>query len=141
MVFTQGPSADVFVGLSTGTGFTGGAKWNEFFGLSGEQPRIGDFNGDGAADIATFTVNAAADVYVGLSTRNSFTGGAVWNDFFGLAGEFPYTGDFNGDGKDDIVTFTHNDLADVFVGLSTGTGFTGGALWNDFFGRAGETSL
>ncbi|UYQ60962.1 hypothetical protein [Streptomyces peucetius] len=50
--------------------------------------------------------------------------------------------DANGDGKDDIVTFTHNDLADVYVSVSNGTdGFVSGAKWHDFFGLAGETSL
>ena len=46
-----------------------------------------------------------------------------WNDFFGLNGETLTTGDFNGDGKDDIVAFTHGSLADVYIALSTGTSF------------------
>jgi hypothetical protein len=64
-----------------------------------------------------------------------------WNDFFGLAGEFPYTGDATGDGKDDILVFTKGSLNDVFVGASTGTGFTGGAKWHEFFGLNGEVTL
>jgi FG-GAP-like repeat len=143
VAFTQGAGADVFVGLSTGSGFQGATKWHEFFAVGGESPRIGDFNGDGAADVATFTVNAAADVYVALSDRRgSFVGSSVkWSDFFGLAGEFPYTGDFNGDGMDDAVVFTRNASADVFTALSTGAGFLGGAKWQDFFGLPGETTL
>ncbi|HEY0448406.1 VCBS repeat-containing protein [Actinophytocola sp.] len=143
VVFTRGSQADVYVALSTGTGFGGSVKWHDFFAVGGELPRIGDFNGDGAADIVTFTTNAAADVYVALSNKtNGFSGTTVkWNDFFGLAGEFPYPGDFNGDAKDDVVTFTHNSLADVYTAISTGTGFAGGQKWHDFFGLAGETSF
>jgi hypothetical protein len=142
VVFTQGSAADVYVALSTGTGFGASAKWHDFFALPGEQPRIGDFNGDGAADIATFTMNAAADVYVALSTRTGFAGTTVkWHDFFGLAGEFPYPGDVDGDGRDDVVTFTRNSLADVYTALSTGTAFAGGVKWHDFFGLPGETTL
>jgi len=143
VVFTRGSAADVYVALSSGTGFGASAKWHDFFAVGGELPRIGDFDGDGAADIATFTTNAAADVYVALSNKtDAFTGTTVkWHDFFGLAGEFPYTGDFDGDGRDDIVTFTHNSLADVYTALSTGTAFAGGAKWHDFFGLYGETSL
>jgi hypothetical protein len=143
VVFSQGTLADVYVSLSTGTGFAGtSVKWHDFFSVAGEQPRIGDFTGDGKADIATFTTNAAADVYVATSTGTGFVGTTVkWNDFFGLAGEFPYPGDFNGDGKDDAVVFTKGSLNDVYVGLSTGVGFAGGAKWHDFFGLNGEITL
>ncbi|MFE9957367.1 hypothetical protein [Micromonospora sp. NPDC005299] len=58
-----------------------------------------------------------------------------------MAGEFPYLGDVNGDGKDDIIVFTKGATNDVYVGLSTGTTFTGGAKWHDYFGLPGETTL
>ncbi|MBP2472490.1 hypothetical protein JOF53_001362 [Crossiella equi] len=143
VTFTHGARADVLVALSTGSGFGAPALWHEFFAVGRETARLGDFNGDGAADIATFTGNAAADVYVATSNKTTaFTGTSVkWSDFFGLAGEFPYVGDFNGDGRDDIVVFTHTDSADVHVGLSTGTGFLGGRKWHDFFGLPGETAF
>ena len=143
VVFNQGTLADVYVATSTGTGFSGtSVKWHDFFSVAGEAPRIGDFNGDGRDDIATFTLNAAADVYVATSTGSGFSGTTVkWNDFFGLGGEFPYTGDATGDGKDDVLTFTKGTLNDVYVGASTGTGFAGGAKWHDFFGLNGEVTL
>ncbi|MFI7674565.1 N-acetylmuramoyl-L-alanine amidase [Actinophytocola sp. NPDC049390] len=143
VVFNQGTQADVYVATSTGTGFSGtSVKWHDFFSIAGEAPRIGDFNGDGRDDIATFTLNAAADVYVATSTGSGFSGTTVkWNDFFGLAGEFPYTGDATGDGKDDVLTFTKGTLNDVYVGASTGTAFAGGAKWHDFFGLNGEVTL
>ncbi|WP_027344377.1 N-acetylmuramoyl-L-alanine amidase [Hamadaea tsunoensis] len=144
ITFTQGDAAtgaDVYVGLSNGSSFAGGVKWHDLFSVGNELPRVGDFNGDGKADIATFTCDANADVYVALSNGTSFVGTTVkWNDFFCLGGEFPYTGDFNGDGKDDIVSFTKGSTNDVFVGLSNGSGFLGGAKWHDFFGLNGETT-
>ncbi|MEV4755500.1 FG-GAP-like repeat-containing protein [Micromonospora sp. NPDC049559] len=140
VTFTQGPLADVYVALSTGAGFAGTSqKWQDFFSLDGETPLTGDFNGDGKDDIVTFTHGTSADVFVGLSTGSGFLGGAKWHDFFSLAGEVPAVGDVNGDGKDDIITFTRNDLGDVYVALSTGTAFTGSAKWNDFFALAGES--
>ncbi len=144
ITFFRGPvtSADVYVALSNGAGFGAGQKWHDLFAVGAEQPRVGDFNGDGKADIATFTCDANADVYVALSTGATFAGTTIkWNDFFCTAGEFPYIGDYNGDGRDDIVVFTKAATNDVYVGLSTGSGFLGGAKWHDFFGLNGETTL
>ncbi|MER6949582.1 FG-GAP-like repeat-containing protein [Nonomuraea sp. NPDC000554] len=141
IVFTQGTTADVYVALSTGTSFGPAVKVHDNFAPGSEQPRIGDFNGDGKDDIATFTNDTAADVYVALSDGARFGTAARWNDFFAPAGEFPYVGDYDGDGKDDIVTFTHTPSADVHVSLSTGTAFNGGGKWHDYFGLPGETTL
>lgn len=72
-------------------------------------------------------------------TGGGFSGTTVkWNDFFCLAGEFPYLGDVNRDNRDDIIVFSQHPANDVFVGLSTGSAFLGGAKWHDFFGLTGE---
>ncbi|MGW3602801.1 N-acetylmuramoyl-L-alanine amidase [Micromonospora sp. NPDC005161] len=144
ITFTQGPVAasDVIVALSTGGSFGAPQKWHDLFAVGAEQPRVGDINGDGRDDIVTFTCNADGDVYAAVSTGTSFAGTTVkWNDFFCLAGEFPYLGDANGDGRDDIIVFTRGATNDVFVGLSTGTSFLGATKWHDYFGLNGETTL
>lgn len=69
-----GAAADVFVASSTGTGFSGTAsKWHNDFAFHKDIPLTGDFDGDGKADIATFTRGSAADVFasvrVGTWTR------------------------------------------------------------------------
>jgi Glycosyl hydrolases family 43/FG-GAP-like repeat len=140
VTFTHGPLADVYVALSTGSGFVGTTqKWHDYFALDGETPLTGDFDGDGRDDIVTFTHGSLADVYVALSTGSGFAASAKWQDFFAIDGEVPAVGDVNGDGRDDIITFTRNDLADVYVALSTGSGFAASAKWHDFFGIAGES--
>ncbi|MEV4076158.1 FG-GAP-like repeat-containing protein [Nonomuraea fuscirosea] len=143
IVFTQGSNADVYVATSTGTSFNPSTKAHDWFAPTGELPRVGDFNNDGKDDIVTFTNSTTADdAYVALSNGTTFTGTSVkWHDHFGLPGEFPYTGDYNGDGKDDIITFTLGNTNDVYVGTSTGTAFTTGAKWHDFFGLPGEITL
>ncbi|MET8118393.1 VCBS repeat-containing protein [Micromonospora sp. NPDC005189] len=144
ITFTQGPAsaADVIVALSSGSGFGAAQKWHDLFAVGAEQPRVGDINGDGKDDIVTFTCNADADVYAAVSTGTGFAGTTVkWNDFFCLAGEFPYLGDVNGDGRDDIIVFTKGATNDIHVGLSTGTDFLSAIKWHDFFGLNGETTL
>ncbi|MFD3762576.1 N-acetylmuramoyl-L-alanine amidase [Streptomyces sp. NPDC058622] len=141
ITFTQGSNADVYVSLSTGSSFAPSSKVHDFFAPGTEQPRVGDVNGDGKDDIVTFTNDANADVYVAFSDGGKFTGTAKANDYFALPGEFPYLGDYNGDGRDDIVTFTHTSSADVYVGLSNGSSFGGGQKWHDYFGLPGETTF
>ncbi|MFB9358359.1 FG-GAP repeat domain-containing protein, partial [Actinoplanes nipponensis] len=139
--FTRGAAADVYVALSTGSSFSGtGWKWHDFFAVGTEVPAVGDFNGDGKDDIATFTRGATADVYVALSTGSSFSGtGVKWHDYFAVGSELPSVGDFNGDGRDDIVTFTRGPAADVYVALSRGSYFAGtGVKWHDFFAVGAE---
>ncbi|MBM7863507.1 trypsin-like serine protease [Lentzea nigeriaca] len=139
--FTRGGSADVYVALSNGSSFVGTAvKWHDWFAAYNEIPLVGDFNGDGKADIATFTRDGSADVYVALSNGSSFVGTAVkWHDWFAAGAEFPAVGDFNGDGKDDIATFTRGTSADVYVATSNGSSFVGTAVkWHDWFAAYSE---
>ncbi len=73
--------------------------------------------------------------YIVLST--SGPAASVWHDFFAVdLNETPMTGDFNGDGKVDIITFTRNNpnaVGDVYVALSDGTRFGSSSKWNDWF--------
>lgn len=142
--FTRGTNADVYVALSDGTKFNGrGVKWHDNFCVGTEIPLVGDFNGDGKCDIATFTRGSAGDVFVALSNGSSFQGtGVKWHDSFCVGTEIPLVGDFNGDGKDDIATFTRGTNADVFVALSNGRAFVGtGLKWHDSFCVGNEIPL
>ena len=54
------------------TSFGPSRQWHDNFAFGTELPRVGDFNGDGRADIATFTGGTGADVYVALSSGSLF---------------------------------------------------------------------
>ena len=122
------------VGLSTGSSFTAGALWHDWFAPAGEVAGVGDFNGDGRDDVVAFTRGSTADVFVGLSNGTDFGPiGVKWHDNLGAGDSVPGAGDFNGDGKDDIVTFTRGGTADVNVSSSSGSQFQAVQLWHDWF--------
>jgi hypothetical protein len=132
--FTRGSTGDVYVSLSTGTGFNGaGWRWHEAFAFGSEVPKIGDFNGDGLDDIAAFGRSNNGDVFVSLSTGSSFGQGWKWHEAFAFGNEVPEIGDFNGDGRDDIAAFGRSTNGDVFVSLSTGSSFGQGWKWHEAF--------
>jgi len=133
VVFTNDARGDVFVALSTGTGFGPAALWHGFFAPTGESPAVGDLNGDGKDDIITFAKGTSNDVFVSMSTGTGFAQAEKWHEFFGVTGEYPGVGDFNNDGKADIAIFTRGAAADVYVGLNTGTSFGAAQKWHDFF--------
>ncbi|MFD1665187.1 FG-GAP repeat domain-containing protein [Streptomyces calvus] len=140
VTFAHGPEADVYVSLSNGDGFGPATIWHDFFAQRHETPAVGDVNADGYDDIVTFTRDADAKVYVALSNGSSgFRPATVWHDFFAPAGEFPALGDVDGDGDDDLITFTQGSTADVYVALSNGeNGFGVGELVHEHFAPAGE---
>ncbi|MFF3285687.1 DUF2961 domain-containing protein [Streptomyces sp. NPDC003023] len=140
VAFTRGDAADVFVSLSDGGRFVqNGWRWHDYFATGTEFPLTGDFDGDDREDAVTFTRGDAADVYVALSDGGAFTTtGARWHEHFAVGGEIPAVGDFDGDGRDDIATFTRGTDADVYVALSTGSGFAASRKWHDRFAQGGE---
>lgn len=138
VVFTQGAAADVHIAASTGSAFGDPVLGHDFFSIDGEVPRTGDVDGDGRADIVTFTRGDAADVYVALAAGTGFGASAKWHDFFAVGTEYPELGDVNGDGMADLITFTRGSAGDVYVALSTGSGFGPGVKWQDNFGYGGE---
>ncbi|MDM7921443.1 MAG: VCBS repeat-containing protein, partial [Pyrinomonadaceae bacterium] len=71
------------------------------FGLAGDTPVQGDYDGDGLTDLAVTRDEASGKVWY---IRNSFDGSYTIMQF-GLAGDKPVTGDYDYDGRVDIAVF------------------------------------
>jgi hypothetical protein len=84
-----------------------------------------------STDAVSFARGSGGGVRVVRSVpgEDTFTMFCLWHAGFCRGDEIPGVGDFNADGRDDIVAF-NLDNGDVFVGLSTVFGF-----WSDGFGE------
>lgn len=111
-------------------------KWISDFAYPNQIPLVGDFNGDGVSDIVTLLRDAYPGqngyVYVALNTGSgafNFSGAtSLWKNNFCFGTEIPAVGDFDGDGRDDLVSF-NSTSGKVFVSLSSGSGFCESREW------------
>ncbi|MEV4412781.1 S8 family serine peptidase [Catellatospora sp. NPDC049609] len=131
--FERGANAAVHVALSDGAGFGPAVRWHEHFSAGNEVPLLGDVDGDGRADLITFARGAVATVQVALSIGEAFGPARQWHPWFAAGNEIPVVGDFNGDGRADIATFTRGATGHVYVALSDGAKFGASTLWHDRF--------
>jgi hypothetical protein len=103
----------------------------------------GDFDGDGRGDVLKLDVredgglSASGGVYVALAQEGGeFATGGPWATWTTYANMKVVTGDFNDDGKTDLMKLDYpldgsTGLGGLWVGLSTGAGFTN-HHWGDW---------
>jgi hypothetical protein len=141
-----GPAV-VWVATSDGTRFRQSQIWHRSFAAKTERPLVGDFDGDSVADIVSFGSfpephTSHLITRVARSNRSSFGASEVWQLDLVAPWQTPLVGDFNGDGKDDIVIFSKQPEAagpsPVWVSLSDGTSFGTPSVWQRDFSPGTE---
>jgi hypothetical protein len=77
-----------------------------YFGNPGDLPLIGDFNGDGCDTVSIFRASEHR-VYIinTLGKQGAGLGAADFFYSFGVPGDIPFVGDFNGNGIDGVAMF------------------------------------
>lgn len=121
-------------GFLAATGRVIGSSWADFKTVTGP----GDFDGDGKNDLLAVTTDGALRLYAGNGTGGflASTGkviGSSWNQFVRVLGP----GDFDGDGKNDLLAVTTDGALRLYPGNGTGgflasTGTVIGAGWAGF---------
>jgi hypothetical protein len=143
-------SGTVFTALSNGSSFINDRIWeSNFCKFDTEVCATGDFNGDGKDDIIAFhngAYSGSSAVFVATSNGSSFVNDRLWHSSFCAEGLTCAVGDMNGDGKDDIIAFVKNTYGgvsqnDVYVSLSTGSGFAQTFKWHDNFCNGSQRCL
>jgi hypothetical protein len=143
--------ADIYVSLSHGTGFMGKNPW-----LNGPITDativVGDYNGDSNDDLAFVNVTSG-NVFVATSNGQQFAFNSSYSYSSLCPGDISYgaivrSGDFWGDGTDDLVVFlrdsriggkrtvgegTFFERGDVYVLSTDAYGFCAGGVWKDSF--------
>jgi hypothetical protein len=135
--FFEPANNSFYISMSDGEDFgqAGSGQWiaPNTFGHAGGQYYIGDYDGDGDADLGFFEP-ADNTFWVALSNRREFPPDRRqrWVDpnELGHAGGQYFVGDFNGGGKDDLGFYDPTN-GTFYVGLSTASGFdfTGSGVW------------
>ena len=131
----QNPVAfgDVYVSLSTGAGFGPNIKWHDWFAIDpSERVVIGDYNGDGKDDIATW-LPSTGQVYVALSQGTGMGETTVWLTSLPMsATDVLRSGDVDRDGWDDLVWFARS-AGKAYVATSSNSRFNAPSSWSSFF--------
>lgn len=95
----------------------GGPNYTFAFGVAGDVPIAGDWNGDGVESTGVYRNGRFL-----LKNANTAAGAVVYDLTFGLPGDIPVAGDWDGDGADSIGVFRPS-TREFFLKNSLTSGF------------------
>jgi hypothetical protein len=120
---------ELWVSLSTDSGFMPAELWLQHGASTPDQIQYVDVNGDRKVDALYFDTFRSNGVWVSLSTGSGFTAPQMWLQHGESTPNQIQYADVNGDGKADALYFDTFRSNGVWVSLSTGSGFTAPQMW------------
>jgi hypothetical protein len=101
------PEKDIFIDYSNSAGTYTGTNWStnmSFCNRSNDELYVGDFNGDGKADLLCHDPTTG-HLAIDFADSGGYFGGLDWqrNADWCISSSRMSVGDFNGDGRDDIL--------------------------------------
>jgi V8-like Glu-specific endopeptidase len=133
--FVPGTPGQVFLGRSRtvgGVNSFASTLWASWWWDLSTQVLVGDFDNNGQDDIMKFDNGAPGGVYVGLAQTIGTLVTTKWDDWFMDPWTRVLAGDFNADGRTDVMKLDNGQPGGVWVGLSNGSAFTT-TKWADWF--------
>ncbi|MGC3983125.1 MAG: FG-GAP-like repeat-containing protein [Steroidobacteraceae bacterium] len=131
------------VALSNGAGFAAAQDWLVNQGQA-SQTHVGDYNGDGRVDLLLASVDTSGVLRydVALSTGAGFATPQGWLSNQKQATQ-AYVGDYNGDGRDDLLlaSVDASGTSRYDAALSTGAGFATPQGWLSNQGQVTQTYI
>jgi hypothetical protein len=112
-------STATFYALTSSSNYSSNAVLSATLGADTDIPFLGDFDGDGKTDFATYTPTGTHAWSIRLSSQN-YTAIATFQ--WGFDGDIPIPGDYDFDGKTDIAVFRPSD--GTWYVLQAGANFT-----------------
>ncbi len=88
------------------------------------QVGFGDFNGDDRDDLLVFSMPRGGVVLYPGAADGTLASPEAWGELPGRPDQGLASGDFDGDGTDDLLTNSYDTDAEVQLLVGTGTGFT-----------------
>jgi len=117
-------------------------KWHGAMGWckNGDELHIGDFNGDGRSDMLCHGITSGYKSIAYANAKGNFAGTRWGLDKGWCGGHKLLIGDFNGDGRDDIMC--HDTKGSKWISIADKNGaFTGGSSWHKQLGWCGSAEL
>ena len=125
-----------WTGTASGGLFDNGGVVNQIVSNDWKIAGTGDFNGDGRGDVLWRNDNGQLSEWLGTANGGLFDNGGVVNQVVPNAWKIAGTGDFNGDGRSDIMWRNDNGQMSEWLGSANGALIDNGGIVNQIVPNA-----